>query len=147
MRHRSRWTHRRDIPGRRRCRVYEGTVYLKVPVTVGADYDVAGGGFELKFVSQACDARTCQEPTTLPLKVALKFGDKEGAAPDAALAAAAGAQKYITIAPRVAATSIAAVLPGCGQRGDRAGCGAIVDGPGIGADRCAAVSGGESDHL
>jgi thiol:disulfide interchange protein DsbD len=76
--------------------VYEGTVYLLVPIRV--DEKAPPGARELEFALtvQACDDKSCLPPKTIPIKVPVKIGamgetQKEV---DAALFTAARKQPY-----------------------------------------------------
>jgi thiol:disulfide interchange protein len=88
--------------------VYEGRVYVLLPITVE---DMAAPGtrtVELSLLTQACDDKSCLPPKTIALKVPVRIGapgdtQKE---PDPALFTAAHKQKYAE--PITPATSTSA---------------------------------------
>ena len=100
--------------------VYEGKIYLLMPVKVGAEAKAGAGEIELGLLTQACDDKNCLPPKTLVLKVPYRIGTAGDAqaARDEKLDAAAEAQAYARICPASAgASGCDGAGGGCGERG------------------------------
>ncbi len=111
--------------------VYEGKIYLLMPVKVGAEAKAGTGEIELGLLTQACDDKNCLPPKTLTLKVPYRIGTAGDAqaARDEKLVAAAEAQAYAPDMP-AAPAEVVATSPVAAARGAGGGGGGTVSGDG-----------------